>query len=84
MLEADRSALGMLIAEDTTMTDIDKARARRDALRNAGRRQTAGSARVDQALRRYLGAGLYEAQHGHGKHTADEQDADRPAGEPEV
>ncbi|MEI8406541.1 MULTISPECIES: hypothetical protein [unclassified Kribbella] len=52
------------------MTDIDKARAQRDALRNVARRTVGGTSRAEQALQRYLGVGLYEARHAHDKKDA--------------
>jgi hypothetical protein len=59
------------------MTDIDKARAQRDAMRNAARRAAGGTSRAERALQRYLGVGLYEARHGHTK-----QDSGNPSNAP--
>ncbi|TCN33396.1 hypothetical protein EV644_12217 [Kribbella orskensis] len=64
------------------MTDIDKARAQREALANAAGRRTAGPSRTAQATERYLGAALYEARHGHHEKAADEQDTEQPPDAP--
>jgi hypothetical protein len=65
------------------MSDIDKARAQREALRIAEHDQTARTARAEEALQKYLGAGLYEIRHSGDKHRTDEQDTDRSADESE-
>lgn len=63
------------------MTDIDKARAQRDALRNVARRTVGGTSRAEQALQRYLNVGLYEAHHDHDKKVSGDASDDKPADE---
>ena len=63
------------------MSDIDNARAQREALATVARR-IAGPSPAAQAIERYLGAALYEARDGHHENAADEQDTEQPPDAP--
>jgi hypothetical protein len=60
------------------MSDIEKARAQRDAQRTVKNRRTTGLSRAEEAMVRYLGVDLYDARRDRHEHeTTEEPDTEQ-------